>query len=79
MRQDTYSSCHQAIFTPPLSAIFTHLAVRPSAVTDRSRERRGQDQMEHADDVDLSAHSVNAGGVLVYYQSHSASLLICQR
>lgn len=38
-------------------------------MNDRRRERLRQDQMEHADDVELSAEGRGWGGVLVYYHS----------
>ena len=58
------------ITTSSVNTILTHLTICSSQMNDRRRKRLRQDQMEHADDVDLSVEAMDVGGVLVYYQSH---------
>lgn len=66
------------INTSSVNLISAYLTICPSQMNDRMRERLRQDQMEHADDVDLSAESVDTGGSSLLPEPQNISHLICQ-
>lgn len=67
------------INTSSVNLILTHQTICPFGMNDRSRERLRQDQMEHADDVDLSVEGVDVGGSSLLPEPQNTSHLICQR